>query len=239
MSNSDYINYALRKGWSDTTFSKVSADLESYYSREFKRHGISLDSDKTVIDLGFGNGEILGYVRSKGATIYGIEVQSELLAHAKDNGFTVFSSVDQAVNELGRESLDVITAYDVFEHLTYQEMVQTCTRLRSLVKGDVGYLMARFPNGDSPFSSVHQNGDHTHRQVIGKGIVESALNETGWKLVYLGSPAIAPRTYAKRVQYYFRNILRWCLEKVLAFLYFGKGGPSTFDANYVLVAKSN
>lgn len=234
-STTDYRQYRAIKGWADHHFGTCPPAQARYYCQEVRRFVGELRG-AVVLELGFGNGEFLAYSRSEGAIAHGVEVQPDLVALAQQAGYSAFASIEAASAELEPHSVDLVVAFDVMEHLSTEGIVELLVAARGLLRPDTGLLLARFPNGDSPFSFVHQHGDHTHQSIIGSGLITNLLQSVGWQPCYLGAEASAPGSHAKRLQYAARSAGRWAVEKLAAFLYYGQGAPPTLSANYVLWA---
>lgn len=233
-----YHEYAELKGWDGFDFGKCSFGESAYYAMELARHGFSCQG-RRILELGFGNGMFLRFARDSGAEVVGVEIQDDLLKRAADRGFVVYRSLDQVLESAVGKNFDLAVAFDVLEHLSPEETVETFRKMQRLVKPDTGLFIARFPNGDSPFSLPLQNGDYTHRIALGAGIVSQILARGGWKINYLGEPMLTPATFRERMLLSPAHVFRRALERLLIALYYGRHGPSTLYHNYILVASPN
>ena len=231
-----YDGYVQAKQWHDQNFGKISEVERHYFRSEIMRHGLALDG-RRILEIGFGNGNFLRFARDEGADAVGIEIQDDLLKLAASNGFEAYSTVDALRMRNTGRPFALIAAFDVLEHLTPAEAIETLRKLRDLTDPSEGMLLARFPNGDSPFSLPIQNGDFTHRTALGAGIVSQILRRSGWKLAYLGEPTWAFNSMRGRLVGGTQNLLRRSLEKFLLPVFYGRGGPPTLYYNYILVAK--
>lgn len=148
--------YVDWKRWEAADFGRFSKAEARYFDWHLQRCGVV--GAANVLEIGFGNGAFLGYARQRGWDVAGIEIEPTLCARAQSLG--VPASQDLA----GLEPLpafDLVVAFDVFEHLTRQQLatlLQQATRRLS----PRGVLLCRVPNGDSPFGRKHQHGDPTH-----------------------------------------------------------------------------
>ena len=124
--------------------------------------------NKKVLEIGFGSGSLLAYLKDKGANVSGVEIQPRLLDAAKEAGFVAAESV----SDFSNQSFDVIFALDVFEHLSPEELYNVLQLIDSLLVKN-GLLIARFPNCQSPASLYNQFGDHTHKQMLSVPILSS------------------------------------------------------------------
>jgi 2-polyprenyl-3-methyl-5-hydroxy-6-metoxy-1,4-benzoquinol methylase len=142
MSGQDYVNYIHWKSWPNDSFFRFSLHEANYFSADFD--DVSL-LDAKFLEIGFGNGSLLSWAKSRGAAIYGIETLETSLERAKEKNIPLLSS------DLGdnlpqfNEFFDVIAAYDVLEHLSIPEIIITLDAIAKMLKPG-GELMLRFPN---------------------------------------------------------------------------------------------
>jgi 2-polyprenyl-3-methyl-5-hydroxy-6-metoxy-1,4-benzoquinol methylase len=168
MSRQDYVNYNHWKSWPNDSFFRFSLHEASYFSADFD--DISL-LDAKFLEIGFGNGALLSWAKSRGAVIYGIEILETSLERAREKDIPLLSS------DLGdnlpqfNEFFDVVAAYDVLEHLSIPEIIITLDAIAKMLKPG-GELMLRFPNGQSPFGRFLQHADHTHRSTLSLAILD-------------------------------------------------------------------
>jgi SAM-dependent methyltransferase len=233
-----YDEYAHLKGWHLSDFSTCPPGESAYYTAELARHGFCCQG-RRILELGFGNGLFLRFARDSGADIVGVEIQDELLRTAEDKGFVVYRSLDHVLEVELEHSFDLAVAFDVIEHLSPKEAVEVLQKMHRLIKQDTGLFIARFPNGDSPFSLPIQNGDYTHKVAIGGGMIAQILGRSGWRINYLGEPVVFWDTFKDRVLHGGLYFLRRCFERLILTLYYGRRGPSTLFYNYILAASPN
>lgn len=158
-----FVHYISNKNW-DGDFALLSNYNRLYFKGELKRAGIRISNIFKVLEIGYGNGEFLRYVKNCGALIDGIEENPLLVSKAINAGFNAFHS--SRINMLQDEYYDLIVAFDVIEHIGKDEILDFILLLKKKLKKG-GIIILRFPNGDSPFSLVNQNGDITHKNYIG------------------------------------------------------------------------
>jgi len=154
-----YAGYARWKGW-DGAFEVRERDAR-YFEAEFA--GIEL-AGKRVLEIGFGNGRFLAWARMRGADLYGLEINPDMLDAATHHGYAVRNaSLADLVGE--GASYDLVVAFDVLEHWSTDELIANFRHVTELL-GPGGVFLARFPNGHSPFGRIYQHGDFTHKSVI-------------------------------------------------------------------------
>jgi SAM-dependent methyltransferase len=154
-------NYSLWKSWDATEFGYISRLDRAYFDAEFRF--MPQRAKVSALEIGFGHGAFMSYARTKRQwQITGIEINSIELKAAASAGYRVLHSIDDLPPA---ERFDLIVAFDVFEHLDVETLSVLLAKIaHRLAPG--GRLLARFPNGDSPFGLSNQHGDHTHRIVI-------------------------------------------------------------------------
>ncbi|MFT3922622.1 MAG: class I SAM-dependent methyltransferase [Myxococcales bacterium] len=153
-----YAGYAEWKGWLKGEHSHLS-DAHDSFRRELL--GIEV-SGRRVHELGFGDGHFLDWAKSQRAETSGVELDAALVAAARERGHdAAIVAPGGSIGPLSPGSIDVIVALDVLEHLAKHEIATVLAEAsRALRVG--GHIVARFPNGASPFSGLYQHGDATH-----------------------------------------------------------------------------
>ena len=140
-----YKDYEQWKGWDDL-FNCSDEDAE-YYAGECSMARI----DKAnILELGFGAGHFLDWAIKNGANVAGTELNPKLCQAAKDRGIELLPTDINSVVKSNRERFDLIVAFDVFEHLELNEIVENLNAFEAMLK-EGGFAILRFPNGQSPF----------------------------------------------------------------------------------------
>ena len=122
-------------------------------------------SCQRALDLGAGQGELVEALQRLGcASASGVELSSSQVQQAQVHGCTAVSLGDalETLQSLPEDSLDLITCFDVFEHLPH-ELCASWFEQISRVLRDGGRLIGHVPNGLSPFAGAVYWGDLTHR----------------------------------------------------------------------------
>ena len=215
MSGQDYVNYDHWKSWSKDSFFRFSLHEANYFSADFDDVCLL---DANFLEIGFGNGALLSWAKTRGAAIYGIEIFEISLERAKQKNIPLLSS------DLGdnlpqfNEFFDVIVAYDVLEHLSIPKIITALDAIAKMLKPG-GQLMLRFPNGQSPFGRFLQHADHTHRSTLSLAILEQ-LTACGPLTISSHKPKKAPpigplrHRLGVRVKSAVRVVTEWYLKKV-------------------------
>ncbi|MGJ4858419.1 class I SAM-dependent methyltransferase [Labrys sp. La1] len=227
-----YEAYANWKGWDAAEFGQFNRGEDVFYNTEVKAYLPSALSGSTVIEIGFGNGSFLGWGRKNGLTVIGIEIQPVLRERAEQSGFPVIDDL----RLLEPLSVDIVAAFDVFEHIPYDSLQEMCRQAARVLKPG-GYLIARFPNGDSPFALPVQNGDPTHVNAIGAGFIGELMRSTGFELRELRAPTETPLHLRARLVLPIKKLMRSAVRAYVRFAFLGATTPSTFHLNYMMIAR--
>lgn len=182
-----------------------------------------------LLDLGCGLGTFLDWAKAKGIETYGTEIIPELVERGRARGHHM---IDPGAPDMGGK-FDAITAVDVLEHLRPDQTLELLTSVRRLLSAN-GYFIARFPNGQSPFSGAYQNGDLTHIACLAPNAVRQMAEQCGLRITgihNLRPIARGLRGLKWRAAYLVRDVI----ETVLGLVYFG--GRMPMDPNVVVVLR--
>ena len=221
--------YLEWKDWQPREFGRCSASLAHYFAAET---GLRDARGRRVLELGFGNGELLGWLRERGAEVYGVEANPQLVAQARQLLGDEHVGADlqaAALQRLAGQFTDIF-ALDVLEHVPQESLGVLLSQLAALLAPG-GRILARFPNGDSPFGRINQHGDPTHVTTIGRAKIEYFARRAGLQ-VQLRAPALARDR--NRIRRSLLRAGRAVVERIIGLLYFG-GRRIPLDPNYVAV----
>lgn len=148
-----YEGYAEVKGWTGQ---------DSAVEFPFFDHLAMLAGMKPgrLLEVGFGEGFLLDWAKARGYDASGNDILPSMVEAARLRGLDVRLGTLKA-GHFAERSFDWILAMDVLEHLTTEQIIEHLTLFRALLRPG-GKVVARFPNGASPFFGVHQYGDFTH-----------------------------------------------------------------------------
>ena len=184
MDNYDF-NYIKWQKWNEYTFGNLSKDKYFYFKKVIEKIKISNDQiPSKILEIGFGNGEFLNFARKQTWEIDGIEINEILLNKAIKEGYNSYKSIKEVLET--KKKYDLVFAFDVLEHLDDIEIDKLFLSLKKLLN-DNGSFVARFPNGDSPFSLPIQNGDATHLTSIGSGKILYLVSKYKLEPIYIGN----------------------------------------------------
>jgi SAM-dependent methyltransferase len=136
---------------------------------------------------------------------------------ARERGFAAWHSLDELPAD---QRFDLIAAFDVAEHIPAQELPGFMRALKERCAPG-GLLLLRYPNGDSPFSLLHQNGDLTHLSAIGRNKLQQLASMSGWTVVHTGdAPWWADQHHSRSVHGAVRALLRTLFERFIGYVYY-------------------
>ncbi len=123
------------------------------------------DHGAAFLDLGCGFGEWLYFLREQGYTnAVGIDVSASRVESAKS---VVLANIVKAEAKefliRSRDKFDVITAFNFFEHLSKDELLDVLELICGALRPN-GRVLAVTPNGLSPFSGATRYWDFSHEQ---------------------------------------------------------------------------
>ena len=223
------------KGWDAAPFGSFDAEAAHYFAAET---GIRDGRGRCVLELGFGNGGCLAWLKSTGAEVYGTEINPPLLEAARGllGAERVFADLDAPPLAALIGTFTHVLAFDVFEHVPQEALGPLLARLGNLLKPD-GRIIARFPNGDSPFGRIHQHGDPTHLTTIGHAKLEYFARRAGLAVVEMRAPALPAYGFgARALRRRVLRSVRAVVDRAIGLLYFG-GRRIALDPNYVAVLR--
>ncbi len=189
-----YANYILDAEINRITFTERLRAIERRLGRKGK-----------LLDVGCALGDFVAVARELGWDAEGIEISAYAAAQARARGLRVRTGTLEEV-DLPRRSYDVVTLYDVIEHLT--DPVGTLRRVRELLRPDgvvhmvtpnVGGLQARLLGARwyhyKPGEHIYLFSPKTAREAVER----SGLRWLGWSR----SGSFVTLTYVfSRLRYY-------------------------------------
>lgn len=208
--------YSEWKGWTPEQFGQFTKRADRYY-RWHLRHLGGEERVLRVLEIGFGNGSFMGWLRAHGHEVVGVESNTALVAVARAKGFAAWTQFDEIPQG---ERFDLIAAFDVAEHISAEALPGFMRALLARCEDD-GRLLLRYPNGDSPFSLLHQNGDLTHLTAIGRSKMQQLAGMSGWRVVRAGdAPWWADQHHSRSVRGALRAALRQIFERFVCYVYY-------------------
>lgn len=122
----------------------------------------------------------------------------------------------------------------MFEHIGFADLKELLARVKELLSAG-GCVIARFPNGDSPFSGRYQNGDATHLKPLSTASLSQIAATAGMTITRAMNPRPLPKTPIARLKRKVTYATRDLVEIGLGRVYFGVRFP--MDPNILVVMK--
>jgi SAM-dependent methyltransferase len=145
-----------------------------------------------VVDIGCGQGDLVRLMLADGFDASGIDVSPEQVSIARAAGLKQVSEGDYRVLlETHRAGLAAVTATDLLEHLSKQEVLDTFDCVAAALRPG-GRFICRVPNAASPFSGRIQYGDFTHETSFTGSSIRQLAAAAGFASVTVSScPPVA------------------------------------------------
>jgi 2-polyprenyl-3-methyl-5-hydroxy-6-metoxy-1,4-benzoquinol methylase len=204
-SKGGYANYVLDAGINRLTFAERLRAIEAKLGRGPRRRGANARFGPRLLDVGCALGDFVEVAREEGWDAEGVEISSFAAAEGRRRGLTIHCGI---LEDLGLEagSYDVITLYDVIEHLI--DPVRTMREVaRLLASGGVVHIVT--PNVGGLQAKVlgakwyhYKPGEHLY--LFSPSTIRRTIDRT--RLTWLGwgrSGSYVTLTYVfSRLRYY-------------------------------------
>lgn len=217
MDDKKYIGW---KNWGENDFGLVKPGSRFYFDQIFKPR---LRVKSNVLEVGFGNGELLGYFRAQGHDIIGVEINDVLVGRANKSGYVAYKGAVWDITELQSEKFDLIAAFSVVEHMHLEQLYTFFPWARTHLN-DGGRLYIQFPEGASPFGLANQNGDFTHVTSLTKTKIEALCDASNMELLSYSDDLLSsnklcslglPGKMALLVLQGYASLVKWALRILL------------------------
>ena len=136
-----------------------------------------------VIDIGCGQGELVRLLLADGYDAHGVDVSPEQVQLAHASGLDGVRHDDYRAALAERPSqFAAVTATDLLEHLTKDEVLDTFDRVVQALTPR-GVFVARVPNAVSPLGGHIRYGDFTHESSYTERSVRQLAAAAGFRSV--------------------------------------------------------
>ncbi len=181
----------------DTTARERSLEAYRLYLRSWVPEG-----REQWVDLGCGQGVLLELASSFGfANIVGVDTSPEMVALAQQSGLNVRQAdVFDYVASLPDASCDVISAFDLVEHLSRDAALALLRQVRRALKPGGAFLL-KLPNAESPWGFWVTASDLTHEAAYSARSLQQLANLAGFpecQVREVGPVGARPRQLARR-----------------------------------------
>jgi 2-polyprenyl-3-methyl-5-hydroxy-6-metoxy-1,4-benzoquinol methylase len=165
------------------------------------------DEKIKCLDLGCGSGLLLETLRDAGySDVRGVDLGPQGVGMARMKGFRVAQADLRDFLRESSESFDLITAFDVIEHLERDELLDLLPIIYShLTPG--GRFIIQTPNAFSPWAASSRYGDLTHEWIFTPHSITSVLQLMGFTEVR--SREVTPYVHGAF------SAVRWVLWKLI------------------------
>jgi len=228
-------SYSEWKRWAASEFGRCSKADSVYFAAELRRSGITVQPALKIVEIGFGNGAFASWAVGSGTAYRGVEASAVLVQRAREKGYDAYESCQPMSDVAAGNSVDLVAAFDVFEHLEQAELIKLLLEIRTVLRVG-GRVVARVPSGDSPFARSVQHGDLTHHLTLGSSAVRQLAKTTGFDVIQL-RPPVLPWGGAGCLGFARRGLVsagRAVLYPLIARLLMGGGAP-VLSPNMVVV----
>lgn len=221
----DYLDF--KPDW----LGKPSPGFAAYFAKT--KPLADLQKGSRLLEIGFGDGQLLRWCRAQGHLITGVEIVPTLVARARDMGIDCLPGPVTAAT-LGDRKFEAIVAFDVLEHMTFEEIAAFFEHSKGSL-APAGFYLLRFPNGASPFGYAYQASDITHKSVLSLGIMKQLAQRAGLEVVGTLQPRPYPQSIKGKIQrrlgYAMQDAIGWMLTRA----YFG--GKAHLEPNLLVVLR--
>jgi cyclopropane fatty-acyl-phospholipid synthase-like methyltransferase len=205
---------------------------DSYSDREryvFNRHfaielgRADIPPASRILEIGFGSGDFLVFLKERGFECDGIERRDNHNTRLQALGINATTT---PLSDLAPGRYDAVFAFDVLEHMTKPELIEAMVQIERVLKPG-GHLLARFPNGASPFGLFSQNGDLTHLLMLTPASFGQVCNIAGlrhdgsWNAAYIWQGMSGINRFTKPLQL----LLRRASETFISYVHYGTRMP--------------
>lgn len=186
-----------------------------------------------IIDLGCGSGGLVSYAHNDGyKAIEGVDGSEEEVSVAHKRGRTNVSlnDITSFLRGCKDESVDLITSFDVIEHLDRDELLTLSVEIFRVLKGR-GYWVLHTVNAASPFSGDIRYGDLTHEQAFTFTSIKQLALYTGFGTVKIFESAVPAHGLL--------SLVRKVVWKVVVFFFTVAHAAETGNLSFRLVWTRN
>lgn len=151
-------------------------------ARRYQLRGwLPQDHSAKILDLACGRGWLLHFFKDQGyENVYGVDISPDQVAHAKQiTPNVVQGSIFDYLSSHPQE-FDLITGFDILEHLTKDEALQLFSLSYSSLKPG-GAIILQTPNAAGPWGGYYFFSDLTHELGINTNSLRRLMRMFGYE----------------------------------------------------------
>lgn len=193
--------------------------------------------DAAILDIGCGAGHFLYFLeQQKYLNYHGIDVSAQQVAFCREHASERVEQADSRdflQDKAGR--YDVITAHDVLEHISKEEVLPFLHSVREALRPG-GTFIGRVPNMSNPFGLDARYNDFTHEIGYTAKSLYQVMSVAGFADVRVLSSRVIP---VRSVRSWIRRGLVGGLHGFIRFCYYIQdyAVPKNLDKNLIVVVK--
>jgi 2-polyprenyl-3-methyl-5-hydroxy-6-metoxy-1,4-benzoquinol methylase len=172
---------AFKRGESRERFGFLH--LKLWYNEKYLPLLKGYKRDAPLLDIGCGQGFMLGYLQSAGFNhLTGIDISAEQVAIAKEKGFNAIQADAFEFLKENKNSYEIIIAIDMIEHFKKEELYELIKLIHdALTPG--GLFILQTPNGEGLLPGYVIYGDLTHFTILSPLSLKHILTVTGFEKI--------------------------------------------------------
>ncbi len=188
------------------------------FSYRYNLNKCKLHHSFNILELGCGDGvfakEFVKYFDCKSYTALDIKDQNFSL---NIDNFSYLKKSIQDIKLCDLSTVDIIFAFNVFEHVSYEDFLSFLGKLRSCNKSII--LFGVCPNPQSPLGLLSQFNDHTHLNTFSPKIIYDFCNSIfsdNFQLDIYPARLPLPRSFYSFLGFLFANLIAFIISLIQA-----------------------
>lgn len=183
----DYKNIIYKEYYSKRSEKKLPSSAEDlkgkrpFYENVIRQY-FPKDKKVRIIDIGCGYGAFVSLMKEFGYhSTSGIDASQEMIEVSKTLNIKdiYHNDIMLFLCSCEDESFDVVTAIDVIEHFSKQELFELLFQLNRVIKKS-GSLITHQPNAEGVFGNSVLYGDYTHELSFTRKSIDQILQVNGF-----------------------------------------------------------
>jgi SAM-dependent methyltransferase len=169
-------------------------DFDEEHNRNVREFYVKFfDSAQNILELACGRGEFLQILKERGKNVIGVDIEIEMVSHARSKGLDVIKDDAFAFLKNAKSKYDGIFISHFIEHLDPEQVVELLHLCKSVLS-DGGILVVTAPNPGCISTTLHEFWrDPTHVRMYDLPLVEFFLHQAGFEVTASG---LNPKNWA-------------------------------------------